>query len=262
MIYGIKIACLHFEPSLYHQYCMQTSTLTTSTLAATLDSTSHGTRTNVAAQRLRELIVTGRLKPGQRISERSLLEQHAELSRTPLREALKILDYEGLVQLHPNKGAYVTRLSMSQIDAAIEILIGLEKMAAPLSCLRMKDREIVWVVDLHQQMLAAVTRQDLLAYFTLNQTIHQRIIDGAHNPVLSRLYHHEALKIRRYRYAGNIAQQRWQHAVQEHGQILQALQDRDGSLLCELLRAHHTHGWASTREVLATEFQDAVPGGE
>jgi len=219
-----------------------------------LDDASHGTRTSAAAQRLRDLIVTGALKPGQRISERSLLERHAELSRTPLREALKILDYEGLVQLHPNRGAYVTRLSMDQIDAAIEVLIGLEQMAAPLSCRRIKDQEIAWVAELHQQMLAAVARQDLLVYFTINQTIHQCIIDGAHNPVLSRIYHHEALKIRRYRYAGNIAQQRWQHAIEEHEQILQALARRDGFLLRELLRAHHTNGWTSTRTVLAAEL--------
>lgn len=233
---------------------------TSAVLPALDGASSHGTRTNAAARHLRELIVTGALKPGQRISERSLLEQHSELSRTPLREALKILNHEGLVDLQPNRGAYVTRLSIAQIDAAIELLIGLENIAAPLSCQRISDEEIARVAELHQQMLEAVSRRDLLAYFNINQAIHQHIIDGAHNPVLSRIYRHEALQIRRYRYAGNIEQHRWQHAVDEHEQILATLQSRDGLLLRELLRAHHSRGWAVTRTLLAAELDEPPPG--
>jgi len=218
------------------------------------EANGHGTRTTAAVTRLRELIVTGELKPGQRISERSLLEQHADLSRTPLREALKILDTEGLVELRPNRGAYVTRLSMAQIDAAMEVLIGLENIAATASCARITDAELADIESLHQQMLASFKQRDLLAYFSINQAIHQRIVDGAHNPALSRIYRNEAQQIRRYRYAGNIEQSRWRHAVAEHEQILEALRSRDGLLLRELLRAHHSRGWDVTRALLATEL--------
>jgi DNA-binding GntR family transcriptional regulator len=231
-------------------------------LNAATDNSGHGTRTSAAARRLRELIVTGALKPGQRISERSLLEQHPELSRTPLREALKILDNEGLVDLQPNRGAYVARMTMAQIDAAMEVLIGLENIAAPISCARMTTAEMSRIADLHQIMLDAFAARDLLNYFHINQLIHQRIVDGAHNPALSRIYEHEALQIRRYRYAGNIEEERWRHAVGEHDLILQALQSRDGLLLRELLRAHHSRGWDVTRGLLAAELgpSDPPPG--
>src|SRR5690554_5674533 len=124
-------------------------------------SNGHGTRTAAAVNRLRELIVTGALKPGQRISERSLLEEHADLSRTPLREALKILNAEGLIQLSPNRGAFVTRLSMKEIDAAMEVLIGLEGIAASASCLRISDEALKEIEGLHRAMLRAFRERDL-----------------------------------------------------------------------------------------------------
>lgn len=214
----------------------------------------HGTRTAIAAERLRELIITGELKPRQRISERSLLEQYTELSRTPLREALKILATEGLVQLHPNRGAQVAQLSRQQIENAIEVLIGLESIAAPLSCQRITDEEIAAIEALHQKMLRSFDQNDLLGYFAINQAIHQHIIDGAHNPALSRIYHNESRQIRRYRYAGNIEHVRWERAVAEHGIILEALQNRDGLLLRELLRAHHYKGWQVSKKMIAGEL--------
>ncbi|MGB6104838.1 MAG: GntR family transcriptional regulator [Pusillimonas sp.] len=220
------------------------------------DRNSHGKRTATAVTLLRELIVTGGLRPGQRISERSLLEQHADLSRTPLREALKILDSEGLVELRPNRGAFVTRLSMSQIDGAIEVLIGLENIAAMASCQRITGDELDRIEALHEEMLRSFRQKDLLAYFRINQAIHQCIVDGAHNAALSRIYRNEAQQIRRYRYAGNIAAGRWKRAVAEHEQIMDALRRRDGLLLRELLRAHHSKGWEVTRTMLASELEN------
>ncbi|KAA0892884.1 GntR family transcriptional regulator [Pusillimonas sp. ANT_WB101] len=218
-------------------------------------STARGTRTLSAVTRLRELIVSGVLKPGQRISERSVLEEHQDLSRTPLREALKILASEGLIDLTPNRGAFVTRLSMKHIDSAMEVLIGLESIAAVASCARITAPEMEEIKTLHHQMLVSFQQQDLMSYFQINQQIHQLIVDGAHNEALSRIYRAESLHIRRYRYAGNIEHARWEQAVTEHEQIIEALCRRDGLLLRELLRAHHSKGWDVTRELLATELK-------
>jgi DNA-binding GntR family transcriptional regulator len=225
--------------------------------APTTDSQvrSRGSLTTMAVNRLRDLIVTGELKPGQRISERSILEGQQDLSRTPVREALKILESEGLIQLKPNRGAFVTKLSIDHIDAEIEVLIGLEGIAAMLSCGRITDAEIAEISRLHQEMIGSFENQNLLLYFETNQRIHQLIVDGAHNPALSRIYKAECLHIRRYRYAGNLEHTRWHNATREHEQILAALSNRDGLLLRELLRAHHSNGWAVTRELLRAELE-------
>ncbi len=209
-----------------------------------------GTRTEVAATRLRTLIVSGNLKPGQRLSEREIAEQLEGLSRTPLREAFKILAAEGLLTLEPNRGAVVTALSLSEVEAAIEVLIGLETMAAEPACARVSDAEIAEIEELHAKMVAAHAAGDLMAYFQINQTIHQRMVDAARNPVLSRIYAAECARIRRYRYAGNQEQARWTQAVKEHGEMLNALKERAGPLLREMLRKHHQGGWAVSRTVL------------
>ncbi|MES3004193.1 MAG: GntR family transcriptional regulator [Pseudomonadota bacterium] len=223
-------------------------------------SEDRGTRTVVAARRLRELIVSGALAPGQRITERLVADQLEGMSRTPLREAFKILEAEGLVNIEPNRGAVVTALSIAEVEAAIEVLIGLETLAAEPACERITDEELAAIEALHQRMDSAYRDGDLMAYFNLNQAIHQHIVDAAGNSALSRIYASECARIRRYRYAGNQQNERWGHAVREHEGILDALRQRAGAMLREILRQHHRRGWAVSRRVLETRSAPALAG--
>ena len=209
-----------------------------------------GQRTIVAVRRLRELIVSGELAPGQRITERLVAEHLDGMSRTPLREAFKILEAEGLVRIEPNRGAVVTALSVEEVEAAIEVLIGPETLAAEPACERITGEQLVAIEALHARMAQAYRDGDRMAYFNLNQSIHQHIVDAAGNPVLSRIYASECARIRRYRYAGNEQNERWGRAVQEHEGILDALRDRAGAVLRETLRQHHRRGWVVSRRVL------------
>jgi DNA-binding GntR family transcriptional regulator len=228
---------------------------------ASMNSTGQdrGKRTLLAARRVRELIVSGALTPGQRISERLMSEQLEGISRTPLREAFKILEAEGLVTIEPNRGAVVTALSVTDVAASIDVLIGLETMAAEPACEFITDAEIAEVEKLHVDMVQAHHDGELMTYFVLNQAIHQRVVDAARNPVLSRIYAAECARIRRYRYAGNRKNERWQEAVREHEHILDALRQRAGPMLREILRQHHRSGWAVSRKVLEQEL-GAVAG--
>ncbi len=218
----------------------------------------HGNRTQIAAERLRRMIVAGDLAPGQRISEREVGEQFGAhfdgISRTPLREAFKILAAEGLVTIVPNRGATVTALSVAEVDAAIEVLIGLEGLAAEPACARISEPEIAAIAELHRQMRAAFGAGQLMTYFEINQAIHQRIVDAAGNGVLARIYANECARIRRYRYAGNRHHERWERAVAEHEQIVSVITERNGPLLRELLRAHHHNGWQVSRKLLEREL--------
>jgi DNA-binding GntR family transcriptional regulator len=209
-----------------------------------------GTRTDVVAGKLRVLIVSGALKPGHRLSEREIAEQLEDVSRTPLREAFKVLAAEGLLTLEPNRGAVVTALSVQEVEASIEVLIGLETMAAEPACEHATDAQLAEIEQLHADMVEVHAKGDLMSYFQINQAIHQRIVDAACNPVLSRIYAAECARIRRYRYAGNQDPVRWRQAVREHGEMLVALKERAGPLLREMLRKHHKSGWAVSRTVL------------
>ena len=212
-------------------------------------TSQRGQRSTYAVQCIRDMIVAGDLPAGERIPERIITEKLG-ISRTPLREALKILEVEGLVQISPNRGAMVVKLSLDDVEAVIEMLIGMELQAAELACKRATDAEIARAEVLHAEMAAAFRNGELLAYFNINQAIHEQIFVCAHNPALLRVYRAESARIRRFRFVSNREASRWPRAVQEHEQILDALKQREGAILRELLRAHHWNGWKATSKVL------------
>ena len=216
----------------------------------------HGNSAQLAASHLRKMIVEGKLLPGQRISERELGEYTGGLSRTPVREAFKTLASEGLLTIMPNRGAIVTVLSLHEVESALELLVGLECFASERATQNITDERLTEIEQLHQKMLEAYRTGQLMEYFELNQQVHQRIIDAADNSVLSRIYAAECMRIRRYRYAGNLRQERWDRAVIEHNYILEFLKDRQGALLREMMRSHYYNGWGVSREIVSGELPE------
>ncbi|MGE4219533.1 MAG: GntR family transcriptional regulator [Alphaproteobacteria bacterium] len=187
--------------------------------------------------RVRDMIVEGELLPGTKVPERLLCERFG-ISRTPLREALKVLASEGLVDLHPNRGATVSALTAESIDEVFPVMGALEALSGELAAARITDTGIAEIRALHYQMAVQHVRGDLATYFRLNQAIHERILEAAGNPTLTALYRSLAGRIRRARYLANVTPERWADAVREHEAILNALAMREGAALGELLRRH------------------------
>ncbi|MEP9367372.1 GntR family transcriptional regulator [Xanthobacter sp. VNH20] len=212
-----------------------------------------GQRALVVVERIRDLIVSGELPAGSRIAERTIIEQMG-VGRTPLREAFKILEAEGLISIVPNRGAVVTQLTPTDVEAVMTVLIGLEGVASEPACAQVTQAQFMSIENDHLKMMDCHRRGDLMGYFHLNQSIHQKIVDCAGNAPLSRIYKAECARVGRYRLAGNRNSARWAAAVSEHEQILAAIRDREGPLLRELLRVHHLNGWRKTREVLEAEL--------
>ena len=176
------------------------------------------------------------------------------ISRTPLREALKVMANEGLVLLLPNRGARVTRLTRRDVEDMFHVMGALEALSGELACERITDDGIAEIRALHYEMLAAYARRDRREYFRLNQAIHAAILAAADNPVLATMYNGLAGRIRRVRYMANMEQERWDQAVREHDQILDALAARDAPRLAAQLRAHLMH---KCQVVLAAGTLDA-----
>lgn len=191
--------------------------------------------------RLRDLIVEGQLAPGIRIPEKDLCAEFG-VSRTPLREALKVLAAEGLVELLPNRGARVRRFTEQDVRDFFEILAALESAAGRLACLRISDAEVETIERLHYDMYGHYIRRELHDYFQLNQAIHLAIMDAARNPALKETYQSFTARMRQFRYSANaIARDRWGEAMREHEQILDALRQRDGEKLAHTLFDHLMH---------------------
>lgn len=190
-----------------------------------------------SADLLRDLIVQGELAPGSRLNERLLCERLG-ISRTPLREALKSLAGEGLVDLHPNRGACVTPLTVDKVRETFAVLGVLEALAGELACRNATEADIAEIRSLHFQMLAHYKRGELREYFRFNQAIHIRLVEAGGNATLAQTYRQLNAQVRRARYMANLAEDRWAKAVGEHEAMLAALDARDAEQLKRLLQDH------------------------
>lgn len=187
--------------------------------------------------RLQTLIINSELRPGAKVPEKELCDQFG-VSRTPLREALKVLASDGLVRLEPNRGAWVTQVTEEEVEEVFPVLGALEALSGELACKHISDDEIEEVRALHADMIESYERRDLDAYFSINQKIHRAILMAARNGTLATSCQALSLRMQRARYLANMTDGRWFDAVQEHEKILEYLVARDGQNLAVTLLNH------------------------
>ncbi|WP_417847052.1 GntR family transcriptional regulator [Thalassospira povalilytica] len=200
-----------------------------------------------AANILRDMIVQDIIPPGKPIRERTLAQQ-LNVSRTPLREALRILAVDGLVELLPSRGAIAANPSPEDVKHMLEFLGGIEGLAGELACNRATDEEIDEIRALHYEMLAAFARKDRLTYFKLNQRIHRALVLASGNPLLIETHERTNARLYRIRYRSNMRNTKWPTAISEHEEILKAIESRDAIKLNDLLRNHLDSTWTKVSE--------------
>nr|WP_228633536.1 GntR family transcriptional regulator [Halomonas sp.] len=194
------------------------------------------------ANYLREHIVMDHFQPGQRLPERTLAVE-LQVSRTPLREALKILAAEGLVVISPNRGAVVADVSPADMKEKAYVLSVLEQAAAELTCANASDDDIAELQALHYEMKAAFLRRDRQNYFRLNQDIHNRIVALSGNTTLVDMHANLSRQLYRVRYLSNQKNEKWATAMEEHEAIMVALEARDGERVGRELLNHLGKTW-------------------
>lgn len=204
------------------------------------------------AERLRKMLVENRIAPGAKLNERELCEV-LKVSRTPLREAIKMLAAEGLVELVPNRGAIALQLSEADVRHTFEVMAGLEGQSGELAAERITEAELAEIRALHFEMMAAHTRRDLPSYYRLNAEIHRAINAAAKNPVLSSTYNQVNARLQALRFKSNQDEEKWKQAVHEHDQMIEALAARDGARMRAVLVAHLEH----KRDVVLEQLRDA-----
>ena len=202
------------------------------------------------AERLRAMIVEGEIAPGARIEERALCERFG-VSRTPLREAIKVLEREGYVRLTPNRGAAATELTRQDLEEAFPIMGALEALAGELAARQATDERIAAILALHEEMRGRHRAGDRPAYFALNERIHLAIAEASGNATLERMQRSLDGRVRRGRYQANMSRERWDQAMAEHEAIAEALSARDGPRLGAILRLHLENKLGALRAALA-----------
>ena len=189
------------------------------------------------AHRLRQMLVEGRIPPGAKLNEREL-SIDLNVSRTPLREAIKMLAAEGLVELLTNRGAIAVELSESDILHTFEVMAGLEAQSGELAAQRITESELTEIRALHFEMLAAYTRRDLPTYYRLNAAIHSAINAAAKNAVLTSTYKQMNARLQALRFNSNRNEENWISAMNDHAQMITALEARDSAAMRRVLINH------------------------
>jgi DNA-binding GntR family transcriptional regulator len=194
--------------------------------------------------RLRDMITEGVLAPGERLNERVLCEQ-LDISRTPLREAFKVLATEGLIVLAPNRGAQVAKMSRDEVVHAFQVMGALEGLSGELACANVTEEELAEIKELQRKMAACHRKRDLPGYYRLNRAIHERINAAARNPVLTQVYRTVNTRLHALRFRSNFDRKRWDAALAEHERMIELLEARDGEAMRKLLVEHLAHKCAA-----------------
>jgi DNA-binding GntR family transcriptional regulator len=197
---------------------------------------------NVVVSRLRDMIIQGQLPAGGRIHE-GQVGQQLGVSRTPLREALKALATEGLLDLIPGRGAIVRKLTVKDVQDMLAVLSYLENLAAPMTCQNASDEAIRDVRRLHDEMLGFYASTDRLRYFKRNQQIHSLLISLSGNESLSLVHEILQSRMKRIRFMGDQKNESWTAAVHEHEEMIAALEARDGQRLAKVMVDHLAGCW-------------------
>jgi DNA-binding GntR family transcriptional regulator len=188
-------------------------------------------KSDMVTDALRELITDGQLSPGTPLRQRQLAEQF-DVSYTPVREALRRLESEGLVVTDVHRGASVARAESEELEENYRILAALESLAGSLAVSKMTDNDMAEVEDLYQQVAACDPDDDRLA--ELNRRFHFRVYECARSPMLLLLMRLLWRSFPRGPQAGR------PHAesVQQHARLLTALRHRDEEQVAALIRGH------------------------
>jgi DNA-binding GntR family transcriptional regulator len=210
-------------------------------------------------ERLRNLVVEDTLKPGEKVPEKDLCEAFG-VSRTPLREALKVLASEGLVVLQANRGARVAQVTREELEKTFPVIAVLEELAGELACRNLSDAEIDEIGTRHDAMIKAYLAKDRKAYFQANQDIHNAFIEGARNDILESHHRLLASRVRRARFMANLSDDRWAQAIREHEQMMEKLHNRDAEGLGRLMKMHMMNKYAAHIRALDAVSEDAAEG--
>jgi DNA-binding GntR family transcriptional regulator len=187
--------------------------------------------------RLRKMIIGGQFLPGDKIPERRLCDQFG-VSRTPLREALKVLAAEGLVQLAPNRGAMVAALTSEELEECLPMAAAIESLVGELACKHITDEEIAAIKSRHDEMLTAYRAGNLERSLALNRQIHRDIVTAARNTLLAAIYDTLFFRVGRSRLAPYLSKDAMADSIIDHEHIIQALEARQCQRLAGLLKRH------------------------
>ena len=191
------------------------------------------------AELLRQRIFRRELEPGSWIDETRLAEEYG-ISRTPLREALKVLATEGLVTMKMRRGAYVTEVSEQDMSEVYHLLALLESDAVGVVAQSASEAQLRELQALHTELAGAVADRD--RFFAVNERFHTRVLEIAGNKWRNQMVADLRKVMKLNRQQSLLKSGRIEESLQEHAQVLDALLARDAPMASQRMQAHFRNG--------------------
>ena len=192
---------------------------------------------DVVFQTLRQAILRGELKPGERLMEIHLA-QRLGVSRTPVREAIRKLELEGLVLMIPRKGAIVAEITVSDLEDVLEVRMALEELAVKHACRRVTGEQLAGIRSLAEEFKRTLSGDDVAACAQADMKFHDAIYEATGNSRLVQILNNLREQMYRYRMEYLKDRQSHQNLIEEHDGILRALENRDEELAIRMTARH------------------------
>ena len=189
------------------------------------------------ADRLREMIMTGQLKEGDKINENELCASMG-ISKTPLREALRVLSVEGLISLVPNRGSFVTKPTIDEIKEMFEVMSVLEGVCAHAAAAKMNAAAFDTIEQLHAKLEQEYARRDQKEYIRVNNQYHKFIQQLAGNRTLNQIVNGLREKILLHRFQSLNLPGRFDDSIKEHRALLEAFRQKAGPGAERIMKEH------------------------
>jgi len=186
---------------------------------------------------LRDMIMTGELEEGDKIKENELCTSMG-ISKTPLREALRVLSAEKLIKLVPNRGSYVCKPTLKEIKEMFDVMSVLEGICARTAVEKMRDSDFARLEKLHEKLEENFQRRDQKNYIKFNNLYHTFLQELAGNQTLNQIIYGLRQKILLYRFKSLNLPGRFEKSIQEHRELLKTFQERDPEKAEMLIKTH------------------------
>jgi DNA-binding GntR family transcriptional regulator len=186
---------------------------------------------------VKDAIISGKLKPGERVPEQEIAESFG-ISRTPIREAFRQLESEGFITVIPRKGAVVSPITDKDVKDFYAIKSLLEGYAAGMACPKFTEKEIKRLEGLNQHMHKCAEKNDVKAFFKLDDQFHDTFLKACGNDKLCRLVHQLVQQFERFRVTALSLDGRMEVSLKQHGEIISAFRKGDVELVERLVRGN------------------------
>ena len=192
---------------------------------------------DVVCKTLRRAILAGKMPPGTRLLEVHLADEMG-VSRTPIREAIRVLEQEGLVIMRPRRGAEVAKITVPQMRDVLELRTVLDVLAVELACERATDEDIKEIEKAAKEFEQAVYDGDLHVMIERDTVFHRMLVAGSHNKKLIVVNHDMEDQVNRYRYETEKEASARGTLLKDHEAIIKAIKERNKNAASEAARVH------------------------